>query len=657
MNAQQHPRRFAKGPKAAFALIAACTCAPARPAPAAHRPPPAAQAASAATRNPARASGAAPGAAAAALPAPMDAEQLLAMLDRAIRWYRTQQADRSLASRPSDWLIVSQNARTARLILAQAFEIARADARLLAKTPGSAEPSGQSLAPNARLVQFSRKLAADRSSIDAEMAASRQDLARAHGRARTALQAKLSELQGERDLADARISIIDAMLEFADGKGSADASAGSLKAQIDAMALALGGADGAKGAAPPLEPATAVTVPAAGAGTGGLWQLAHEVWNLADRRDKIAAEERAAAALQDSFAADRAPLISHVRAMAARGDALAAAADSADASTLVQMRPQLDALAGQFREMSGLLVPFGRLNVLLDQYRGNVRSWHDAVGRQYREALTSLAIRSAILLTVLVGVFIAAEFWKRAVYRYSHDARRRYQLLLVRSIVSWALVLLIVGLAFANEIGSVATLAGLITAGLAVAMQSVLVSIVGYFFLIGKYGIRVGDRVQIGEVTGEVIDLGLVRMHLMELGGRTRPGPTGRVVAFANSVVFQVSSGLFKQIPGVELNWHEVKLTLPTGSDPVVLKARLLAAANAALGEYRADIDRQAARIEEATASRSGGRTEPQVQLQFGANAVDALVRYPVYVPHAAEIDERVSKEIAQVVGEAPAPA
>ena len=46
---------------------------------------------------------------------------------------------------------------------------------------------------------------------------------------------------------------------------------------------------------------------------------------------------------------------------------------------------------------------------------------------------------------------------------------------------------------------------------------------VGYFFLIGKYGIRVGDRVQIGEVSGEIIELGLVRMYLMELAGHGSP--------------------------------------------------------------------------------------------------------------------------------------
>ena len=174
-------------------------------------------------------------------------------------------------------------------------------------------------------------------------------------------------------------------------------------------------------------------------------------------------------------------------------------------------------------------------------------------------------------------LFAAAELWRRLVLRYIQDSRRRYQLLLLRRIAFWSLVVIVVGIAFASELGSIVTFAGLITAGIAVAMQSVLVSIVGYFFLIGKYGIRVGDRVQIGEVTGEVIDLGLVRMYLMELGGKGTTGPTGRVVAFANSVVFQVSSGLFKQISGVNFSWREMVLTLPPGADVGAMKERLVA--------------------------------------------------------------------------------
>ncbi len=179
-----------------------------------------------------------------------------------------------------------------------------------------------------------------------------------------------------------------------------------------------------------------------------------------------------------------------------------------------------------------------------------------------------------LLLRLLAAVFVAGELWKRAVFNYVQETRRRHQLLLVRRIVMWAVALAIVGIAFATEASSFATFAGLLTAGVAVAMQSVLVSIVGYFFLIGKYGLRVGDRVQIANVTGEVIDLGIVRLHLMEIG--PRDGPTGRVVAFANSVVFQAAGGIFKQIPGVSLVWRELTLTIPADADYTASKERLL---------------------------------------------------------------------------------
>jgi small-conductance mechanosensitive channel len=277
-------------------------------------------------------------------------------------------------------------------------------------------------------------------------------------------------------------------------------------------------------------------------------------------------------------------------------------------------------------------------------------NWRDAIRHQYRDALTTLAVRLGILSVLLAIVFAGAELWRRVVLRYAHEPRRRYQLLLLRKITLWILVVAIVGLTFVTELSSFATFAGLLTAGLAVAMQSVLVSIVGYFFVIGKYGIRVGDRVQIGTVTGEVIDLGLVRMHLMELSSQGPLGPTGRVVAFANSIVFQSSGGLFKQIPGVNFAWHETTLSLPAGCDYAVVKDKLLAAVNNVVQEYREEIVRQTKAMEKTTSSSSAAISIPQVQLHFSAAGVEAVVRYPVPLQRAGEIDERVSKELLSVI-------
>jgi small-conductance mechanosensitive channel len=290
--------------------------------------------------------------------------------------------------------------------------------------------------------------------------------------------------------------------------------------------------------------------------------------------------------------------------------------------------------------------------VLLEQYRHNLKNWHDAISHEYQDALKELGIRLAILIGMLTIVFGGGEIWRRLVIRYTQEPRRRHQQLLVQKLAVWTLAVVIVALTFVTEISTFATFAGLITAGLAVAMQSVLLSIVGYFFLIGKYGLRIGDRVQIGAVSGEVISLGLVRMHLMELNSQGPLGATGRVVAFANSIVFQAANGLFRQVAGVDFVWHEATLALPAGSDYAAIKIRLLAALNDVLSQNHEELARQTQQLEKATASTTVVNPVPQVQLRFTPAGVEALVRYPVHLQHQAEIDERVSEEILKVLSE-----
>jgi len=162
------------------------------------------------------------------------------------------------------------------------------------------------------------------------------------------------------------------------------------------------------------------------------------------------------------------------------------------------------------------------------------------------------------------------------------------------------------------------------------------VSVVGYFFLIGKYGLRVGDRIQIGAVVGEVLDIGLVRLHLRELNQQGPLGTTGRVVAFANSVAFQAAGGLFKQVPEAEVSWHETTLPLPGAGDYAALKAKLLHEIGAAVGEHRAE-------------------NAPQVQMHLANGHMEALIRYPVSFTQAAQIDERVALAVLGVIAQYPA--
>jgi hypothetical protein len=576
----------------------------------------------------------------------LTAEQVIQILDETVDWYRTLGTQQQNATQPSDLLILFANRQTADQVVGLAIELARANAELL-----SSEASAGQSAPDAS------SLDAQHASLEAEIAGLKES--RSTGKGKQDVSAKLTELQGELAMLAARRNLLDTMTAFTDQNSPKQASVSALKAHIDAIAATLPTLSVASGSTGVSSAAQTSAVPTAipsgnemkTAATGsGIWDLGVTAVNLHRKIKSIDVVDQHTASLAKTFLEVSDLPLRQLKAYSARSDALAAQADKANGAALVALRGEFDTLAWLFKQTSAILLPLSKEQVLLTQYRHNLSSWKEATQRQYYDALRALGVRLAILAGILTAVFVLAEIWRRAVDRYAHEARRRYQLLLIRKIVMWTAVIAIVGLSFATEISAFATFAGLLTAGVAVAMQSVLVSIVGYFFLIGKYGIRVGDRIQIGTVVGEVIDIGLVRMHLMELHSDGPLGPTGRVVAFANLIVFQASGGLFKQIPGVNLSWRESTVVLPAVSDYSVLKTKLLAAISRVVEEYRDEFVRQANAIKESTASISVDDTQPQVQMRLVGGRMEALIRYPVNLKHAAEIDERVSEAVLKTL-------
>ncbi len=574
----------------------------------------------------------------------MTGDQVVQILDETVDWYRTLGAQQQAATQPSDLLILYANRQTADKVVALAFEIARANAELLSSDAGL-QKEAEDAASSQSLSRLRKQLDEQRSSIQAEIEGARREPGSA---------SMIAALQGQLDLVNARRNMLANMAQFASETDTSGFGANSLKAHIDAIAASIPAASGTATPAPAAVAATATSgasASAAGASLSrfGIWDLASTVFRLSAKSRTIAQIDQRTAELQETFEQIRTPPLAQLKRLADRGDALAAEAESGGAN-LRGMRDQYDTLAWLFQQTSAIVTPLSKAGVLLDQYRRNLSNWREATKKQYRDALEALGLRVALFAGLLAIVFLLAQLWRRAVYRYVHEARRRSRLLLLQKIVLWTLVVAIVASTFTTELGSLATFAGLITAGLAVAMQSVLISIVGYFFLIGKYGIRVGDRVQIGSVTGEVIEMGLVRLHLMELSGDGAMAPTGRVVAFANSIIFQASGGLFKQIPGVNLAWHEVTFSLPTGADYAALKDEMVQAVTRVIEDYREDIVRQTREIQKAASSHESGDPQPSVQLRFSASSVDAIVRYPVQLSLAAEIDERVSRELLNVI-------
>ena len=593
---------------------------------------------------------------------PLTAEQLIQILDETVDWYRTLGIQQQSATHPSDLLLLYANRQTADDVVRLAFQIARANAELLSSEVNSVQPSGAAARHSPQELEQLQQSTAQRSdSIEKEMDSVRRSLATAPAREKSDLNAKLLELQGELAMVKARKNLFDTMSQFVYENDAQRASVNALKSRIDAIAATIPAASSTTATTPGGTPTPAVsssaTAAAAATAAGsaaprtlGIWDLFSAALELSQKLTNIEAVDQRTRALQETFRSIRTAPAQQLHTLSAQSDQLAAAAaDNANSATLKSLRDQFDTLAWLFAQTSAIAIPLSKESVLLSQYRDNLDKWRTSVTRQYHEVLGVLRTRLAIVLGALAAVIAGSGLWRRLVLKYVHEPRHRNQLLLTRRIVTWVLILLILSLTFITRLSAFATFAGLLTAGLAVAMQSVLVSVVGYFILIGKYGLRVGDRVQVGNVTGEVIDLGLIRMHLLELTPQQPCGPTGRVVAIANSIVFQSSGGLFRQIPGVDFAWHELTLSLPAGCDYIAFKNRLLSSVTDIVAEYRGEIVRQAQTIRDTTALPASTDVTPQVQLQFSAAGVEAKVRYPVPLNRTAEVDERVSQELHQL--------
>jgi len=124
------------------------------------------------------------------------------------------------------------------------------------------------------------------------------------------------------------------------------------------------------------------------------------------------------------------------------------------------------------------------------------------------------------------------------------------------------ILLVVVGLP-----GQLGTFLGLAGAGLTVALKDFIAAFLGWFVLMGKNGMRLGDWVEIKGVTGEVAEIGPFHTVLLETGNWTDSGhPTGRRVTFTNS--FAIEGHYFNFSTTGQWLWDELQLVLPLGEDP-----------------------------------------------------------------------------------------
>jgi small-conductance mechanosensitive channel len=591
-----------------------------------------------------------------------NSSKLIPFLLQTIEWYHQLSIEQQIATEPGDVVIVNNNRQISDQVVQLTFEFARAETDLT-KTQTSA---GQSAAQSSdatqyqALMQMSAQLDQDVHELEGELESLKQKLETATGRKRDDLRETLAETQSELDLTNARKDAVRNIVQFVAGAGTDGLGATGLRAQVEALARSVPAAltkppNANDRSTVTTEPASTVPISTVQhSAPAGIWELTSEILALHRKMRTLDDSIQLTSALANTANELREPLVNTLKDLSQKGDELAKQADSADTAVLASEKSQLDALTSQFKQLTARDLPLSKESILLGIYKKNITDWRGAIASQYNTELRNLLLRLGIL-AIVIGIVIGfSEIWKRAILRYVHDIRKRYQLLLLRKIIVWVAIVSVITFSFASQLTSIATFAGLLTAGVAVALQSVILSTVGYFFLIGKFGIRVGDRVQIADVTGEVVDIGLVRLHLMELGAGGASPPTGRVVSFPNSIVFQAGAGLFKQIPGTNFVWHEVTFTFSPSSDWTVVEQRMKDATNAVFKEYSSELEQQHREMARTITSTSVDELRPRIQLHFVPLGLEVQVRYPVDMQKSAEIDGRMTRELLNAIHREP---
>ena len=196
--------------------------------------------------------------------------------------------------------------------------------------------------------------------------------------------------------------------------------------------------------------------------------------------------------------------------------------------------------------------------------------WMGLVFARESNVIKRMLIGVAIVLALLLIAIFFDSWLEKLLGTMKLDRRQVQTLRAVTRVALQVVSVLLILLVIMGPPTQLGTFIGLATAGLTVALKDFIVGFLGWFVLMGKNGIRLGDWVEINGVTGEVVEIGMFHTVLLETGNWTDSGhPTGRRVTFTNS--YAIEGHYFNFSTSGQWLWDELQVTIPEGRDPFAL--------------------------------------------------------------------------------------
>lgn len=254
------------------------------------------------------------------------------------------------------------------------------------------------------------------------------------------------------------------------------------------------------------------------------------------------------------------------------------------------------------------------------------------------------ASRWLVALAIAIIVLLASAWAQSVVTRRIDDPSRRHGARQLLRFAAYAALVFIAISAVGPDWRSLGVFLGVAGAGVAFALQEVIASLAGWIAILGGGFYRTGDRVMLGGIRGDVIEIGVLRTTLMEIGEWVEgDNYSGRIVRIANSFVFK--EPVFNYSADFHFLWDEMKLPIRYGSDVALAEEIVLQAIHDEMGEVGAASKAEWAnlvrkyRIEDA-------RLEPWVSMKLTDNWIELSARFIVNYRRRRAAKDRIARAV-----------
>lgn len=255
------------------------------------------------------------------------------------------------------------------------------------------------------------------------------------------------------------------------------------------------------------------------------------------------------------------------------------------------------------------------------------------------------------IILVVVGVIIiltVKNLIKSRLVRHIKDHNSSYRSKKAINGVGYFLILLLITIIYRKSLGNVTVFLGIAGAGIAFALQEVIVSTAGWLAVLFTDIYKSGDRVMLGGIKGDVIDIGVLRTTIMEIGGWVNGDLyNGRIVRIANSFVFK--EPVYNYSADFPFLWDEIKLPVKYGSDYTLAREIIYDVAKEVVGDYSNDAELQW-KIMVRKFLIENASTQPMVYIVANDNWVEFTLRYVVdYKKRVIVKDELFTKILEKI--------